>query len=187
VLGKLLAERVFGARPVTLCGYSLGALVIFEALKHLATLAPAKSVHLVQDVFLFGLPAPAAPRTWTAVRRVVAGRLVNGYSESDYVLAVLARSSDASWAVAGLGPVGVRGVENVDCSDVDGHIAWRGHIGSSLRAAHAEGLNDAEVDKQIQNVARKIDEAIAESEKQAKEDKDMQKELDGQRSMDSDK
>jgi hypothetical protein len=186
VLGKLLAERVFGARPVTLCGYSLGALVIFEALKHLATLAPAKSVHLVQDVFLFGLPAPAAPRTWTAVRRVVAGRLVNGYSESDYVLAVL-DTTHAHRAVAGLGPVGVRGVENVDCSDVDGHIAWRGHIGSSLRAAHAEGLDDAEVDKQIQNVARKIDEAIAESEKQAEEDKDMQKELDGRRSMDSDK
>jgi Protein of unknown function (DUF726) len=34
VLGELLSNRVFGSRPVTLCGYSLGSLVIFEALKY---------------------------------------------------------------------------------------------------------------------------------------------------------
>ena len=35
VLGTLLAQRVLGNRPVTLVGYSLGSLVVFEALQHL--------------------------------------------------------------------------------------------------------------------------------------------------------
>ena len=59
VLGTLLAERVLGARPVTLVGYSLGSLVIFEALRHLAALPPAQTLGLVHDVFLFGSPVPA--------------------------------------------------------------------------------------------------------------------------------
>ncbi|THH10806.1 hypothetical protein EW145_g1066, partial [Phellinidium pouzarii] len=131
VLGTLLAAGVFGTRPVTLTGYSLGALVVLAALEYLADLPPAQSMHLVQDVFLLGTPAPAdgSAWPWTRARRVVAGRLVNVYTdaESDYVLALLSRVSfDAaaagSWGVAGLQPVAVAGVENVKCEGVEGHI-----------------------------------------------------------------
>ena len=166
VLGTLLAQRVFGTRPVTLTGYSLGSLVIFEALKHLASLPPAQSMHLVQDVFLFGLPAPADARTWSAVRRVVAGRLVNGHCSQDYILAVLSRASDASWNVAGLGPVDVKGVENAACDGVEGHLKWRGHIGKCLEECGAPGIIKAEVEKQERVVAKKIEEDMETGEKE---------------------
>ncbi|KZT26413.1 DUF726-domain-containing protein [Neolentinus lepideus HHB14362 ss-1] len=158
VLGILLAQRVFGARPVTLVGYSLGSLVIFEALKHLISLPPSDTVHLIQDVFLFGLPAPSDPTTWSAVRRIVAGRLVNGYTADDYILAVLSRASDISWSVSGLRPITVKGVENVNCDRVDGHLQWRGMIGKCLDQCDAEGIIKKEVDLQVKKVASQIQE-----------------------------
>ncbi|KAJ2934939.1 hypothetical protein H1R20_g2173, partial [Candolleomyces eurysporus] len=117
VLGDLLAQRVLGNRPVTLVGYSLGSLVIYEALLELASRPPAETLDLVQDVYLFGAPVPADRDEWAKIRRVVAGRVVNGYSDNDYVLAVLSRAADARWNVAGLEPVDVKGVENVSCSE----------------------------------------------------------------------
>jgi hypothetical protein len=169
VLGQLLAQRVFGTRPITLTGYSLGGLVVFEALKYMAALPPSQSTHLVQDVYLFGLPASTDAATWASVRRVVAGRLVNGYCEQDYVLAVLSRASSGSWEVAGLGPVAVKGVENVDCKGVEGHLKWRGRIGKCLQDSGAPGINAAEVERQMEEVAKKIDEQVDLSEKEAEE------------------
>ncbi|KAF7294835.1 hypothetical protein MIND_01021400 [Mycena indigotica] len=132
VLGSLLEKRVFGHRPISLTGYSLGALVIMEALKYLASLPPSETLHLVQDVYLFGTPAPSDDiAAWTSMRRLVSGRLVNGYSQDDYVLAVLCRLSSVSWGVAGMQSVDVLGVENVLC-EVDGHTRWRTMIGKSL-------------------------------------------------------
>jgi hypothetical protein len=156
---------VFGTRPIILSGYSLGSLVIFEALKYLSTLPPAQTTHLIQDVYLFGLPAPANIQPWSAVRRVVAGRLINGYCETDYILAVLSRASDASWNVAGLGPVDVKGVENMACVDVEGHLKWRGHIGRCLEECGAPGVNTSEVQKQIDNVAKRIEEEMEDGDK----------------------
>lgn len=124
VLGELLSNRVFGSRPVTLCGYSLGSLVIVEALKYIATLPPSQTANLIQDVFLFGTPASTDESTWSALRRVVCGRLVNGYAKEDYILALLSRASSGRWGVAGLQAVHVKGVENIDC-DVNGHVKWR--------------------------------------------------------------
>jgi len=132
VLGELIAAKAVGNRPITLVGYSLGSLVILEALKYLATLPPTKTIHLVQDVFLFGTPAPADPTAWTSVRRVVAGRIVNGYSSSDLVLAVLSRTSDVSWSIAGMEEVHVKGIENFQCEDLGGHAQWRWKVGKYL-------------------------------------------------------
>jgi hypothetical protein len=162
VLGELLSNRVFGSRPVTLCGYSLGSLVIFEALKYLTTLLPSKTANLIQDVFLFGTPASTDEETWSAIRRVVSGRLVNGYAKEDYILAVLSRVSDASWSVAGLHAVEVKGVENIEC-EVDGHVKWNGLIGSCLRACGAPGIVSQEVDAQLANVASTTEKELATS------------------------
>lgn len=152
VLGLLLSSRVFGNRPVTLCGYSLGSLVIFEALKYLSTLHPSETANLIQDVFLFGTPAPTDDTTWSALRRVVCGRLVNGFSKEDYILAVLSRVSDASWGVAGLEAVQVKGVENVEC-DVDGHLRWRELTGKCLKDCGAPGVVDEDVDEQLRGIS----------------------------------
>ncbi|KAI0320741.1 DUF726-domain-containing protein [Amylostereum chailletii] len=148
VLADLLVSRAFGTRPATLTGYSLGALVIFEALCRLAELPPAQTAHLIQDVFLFGAPVTSDTGPWTVVLRVVVGRLVNGYSSDDYILAVLCWVSDVSWSVAGISPVPVKGVENVECSGVDAHVKWRGMVGECLLACGAPGVNETEVEKQ---------------------------------------
>ncbi|KAJ7172352.1 DUF726-domain-containing protein [Mycena filopes] len=157
VLGDLLASRVFGNRPVSLTGYSLGGLVIFEALKYLARLPTSETTHLIQDVYLFGTPAPTDVVPWASIRRLVSGRVVNGYSEDDYVLAVLSRLSHISWGVAGLKPVDVAGVENVLCKDVDGHMKWRGMIGRSLQQCGAPGIVDQRVNEQAEEAATKFD------------------------------
>lgn len=158
VLGTLLAQRVLGNRPITLVGYSLGSLVIFEALQHLANLLPSQTqvAGLVQDVYLFGAPVPADESAWASVRRVVSGRLVNGYATEDYVLAVLARISDMRWGVAGLQPVQVQGVENVECKEVDGHLKWRGMVGRCLQVCNAPGVMDSEVALQLERKEKKI-------------------------------
>ncbi|KAG9226132.1 hypothetical protein CCMSSC00406_0005043 [Pleurotus cornucopiae] len=153
VLGELIAKRAFGNRPLTLTGYSLGSLVIFEALRYLASLPPKDTTHLIQDVYLFGTPVPSDDVAWTASRRLVAGRLVNGYATDDYVLAVLSRVSDVNWSVSGLEPVDVMGVENILCEEVEGHTYWRGMIGVCLRKSGAPGVVSAAVDRQIQEVA----------------------------------
>ncbi|THH13932.1 hypothetical protein EW146_g6330, partial [Bondarzewia mesenterica] len=110
--------------------------------------------------YLFGAPVPTETRTWSAVRRVVAGRLVNGYAADDYVLAVLSRASDARWEVAGLQEVDVQGVENVLCDGVDGHLKWRGMVGKCLEACGAPGINKERVERQMRSVAKDIGKAV---------------------------
>lgn len=163
VLGTLLAARAFGTRPITLTGYSLGSLVILTALEHLSTLPPDETAHIVQDVYLLGTPAPTDAATWSRVRRVVAGRLVNAYTsaEEDYILAVLSRISlgamtQGEFGVAGLQPVDVAGVENVYCEGVEGHVTWRGLAGRCLEKFDARGVRDAEVERQEKTVGEKI-------------------------------
>ncbi|KAG0699681.1 DUF726-domain-containing protein [Suillus ampliporus] len=147
VLGELLASRAFGNRPVTLAGYSLGSLVIFEALRYLTELSPSKTAGIIQDVFLFGTPSDG----WCL------GRLVNGYCTSDFILAVLSRASDATWSIAGLQIVDVKGVENIQCEGVEGHLQWQGMIGKCLLDCHAPGVVASEADAQLENITKRIE------------------------------
>ncbi|KAF7973409.1 hypothetical protein HWV62_15207 [Athelia sp. TMB] len=180
VLGALLAARAFGARPITLVGYSLGAQVIFAALTHLAALPPAETLHLVQDVFLFGAPVPADAGAWAAARRVVGGRLVNGYARRDYVLAVLARAGGGVWEVAGLQGVEVRGVEDVACK-VDGHTEWRGAVGRCMRECGVPGVSAARVEAQVRAGEKEEaeTEALAEREEEESVQADGMEKVDG--------
>ncbi|KAG0706000.1 DUF726-domain-containing protein [Suillus ampliporus] len=157
VLGELLASRAFGNRPVTLTGYSLGSLVIFEALRYLTELSPSKTAGIIQDIFLFGTPVSINLTTWSSVRRLVSGRLVNGYCTSDFILAVLSRASDATWGIAGLQSVDVKGVENIQCEGVEGHLQWRGMIGKCLLDCHAPGVVASEADAQLENITKRIE------------------------------
>ena len=128
VLADALINKAQGERPVTLIGYSLGARVIYSCLM---SLAKRRAFGLIESVVLIGAPAPSTTADWRVMRSVVASRLVNVYSENDYVLGFLYRTSSIQLGVAGLQKVeGIPSVENVDVSEsVSGHLRYLvGHI-----------------------------------------------------------
>ena len=148
---------------MTLTGYSLGSLVIFHALKYLSTLPTSQSTHLIDSVYLFGLPTSTRDvLSWKKVRALVSGRLVNGWvePEEDYVLAVLSRATmltEGSWGVAGLEPVQVKGVENVKCEGVEGHLKWIGMVGRCLERSGVNGVIQQEVENKVTDVRKQLD------------------------------
>lgn len=134
--GIELAERIrrrrdFGRRPLSLIGFSLGSRVIFGALEDLARTG---ELGIVYQAILMGGAFTADPPRWERVRRVVSGRLVNAYCTSDWVLAVAYRAAEFKSHAAGLGPVDVAGVENVDVTHLaGGHLGYEAALGRVLR------------------------------------------------------
>ena len=159
VLADALINHVQGERPVTLVGYSLGARVIWSCL---TSLAKQKAFGLVESAVLMGAPIPSDTSTWRSMRAAVSGRLVNVYSENDYLLAFLYRTSSLQYGVAGLVPItGLAGIENVDVTEtVSGHLRYRYLVGSILQKIRFEDVDKDEVAKEA-----KAFEAIVEEEK----------------------
>jgi hypothetical protein len=74
------------------------------------------------------------------VRSVVAGRLINGYSKEDWILALMHRSSDLVLNVAGLNEVAASGVENYDVGEIvrGRHSEYGKHIKEILEFVRFE-------------------------------------------------
>ena len=83
ILADSLIDRNLGARPITLVGFSLGARVIFAALRELANKG---AYGLIENVYLFGSPIVANKDDYLLARTVVSGRFVNGYASNDWIL-----------------------------------------------------------------------------------------------------
>ena len=147
VLADAIMNKAQGERPVTLCGYSLGAKVIYICLQRLAE---RKAFGLVESVVLMGAPTPSDSAHWRMVRSVVSGRVVNVYSTEDYILGYLYRSSGLQYGVAGLQPVeNVKGIENVDVTEmVSGHTAYRYLTGPILKKIGFEDIDLKELAKE---------------------------------------
>ena len=156
VLADALINKAQGERPVTLIGYSLGARVIYSCLMKLAE---RRAFGLVESVVLIGAPTPSTTSDWRVMRSVVASRLVNVYSENDYVLGFLYRTSSIQYGIAGLQKVeGIPSVENVDVSEtVSGHLRYRYLVGSILKKIGFEDINVKAV-KEEEEALRKMDE-----------------------------
>lgn len=119
ILAATLLAHKFGHRPVTLCGYSTGALLIWTCLEELTSAPDGAGEAIIESVFLLGAPVTASAQSWAKVRKIVAGRLVNGYNRGDWVLWMLQRSIGGALVgeIAGLSPVADDvGVESVDVS-----------------------------------------------------------------------
>jgi hypothetical protein len=146
VLADALMNRVQGERGITLIGYSLGARVIYTCLM---CLSEKRAFGLIENVVMMGTPAPSDARVWCALRSVVSGRLVNVYSENDYILGFLYRTSSIQYGVAGLQAIdGIDGIENVDVSDkVSGHLRYQYLVGSILKHINWEDLDLEQVAK----------------------------------------
>ncbi|TPX56827.1 hypothetical protein PhCBS80983_g04235 [Powellomyces hirtus] len=146
VLADVLIEKVQGERPITLIGYSLGARVIFYCLEELSR---RNAYGIVEHAYMFGLPGPGTKDLWKGVRRIVAGRVVNGYSSNDWLLGFLYRTSNIKLMVPGLQAVEVDGVEDFDVgSIVEGHLKYRGTIGKCLKFVNAEDVDEKQLEEQ---------------------------------------
>ncbi|KPI40680.1 uncharacterized protein AB675_10814 [Cyphellophora attinorum] len=140
VLADALINKAQGERPVTLIGYSLGARLIYTCLK---TLAERKAFGLVENAVIIGGPCPSDTQHWRVLRTAVSGRLINVYSQNDYLLGFMYRTSALQYGVAGLQPIrGLAGIENVDVSeDVDGHTRYRFLVGGILKKIGFEDID----------------------------------------------
>ncbi|KAM5249014.1 transmembrane and coiled-coil domain-containing protein 4 [Ctenodactylus gundi] len=141
-LAHILLSRQQGRRPVTLIGFSLGARVIYFCLQEMAQEKGCQGI--IQDAVLLGAPVEGDPKHWEPLRKVVAGRMVNGYSRSvhascrgDWLLSFVYRTSSVRLRVAGLQPVPLqdRRMENVDLSSVvSGHLDYAKQMDVILKA-----------------------------------------------------
>ena len=83
------------------------------------------SAELVERVVLLGAPIPIKDENWEAAREMVSGRFVNAYSRNDWMLGVAFRASLLSQGLAGIQPVDIPGIQNVDVTDlIDGHSSY---------------------------------------------------------------
>ncbi|KAI2780633.1 DUF726-domain-containing protein [Daldinia loculata] len=133
ILADSLIDRNLGTRPITLVGYSLGSRVIFACLLELARKG---AYGLVQNVYIFGSPIVVKKEEFIKARTVVAGRFVNGYNTTDWILGYLFRLTNGGIRrIAGLASVeGVPGIENFDCTEfVVGHMEYRTAMPRLLR------------------------------------------------------
>jgi hypothetical protein len=185
VLADALINKAQGERPVTLIGYSLGARMIYSCLM---SLAERRAFGLVESAVLIGVPAPSDAAPWRAMRSVVSGRLINVYSENDYILAFLYRTFSIQYGVGGLQEVqDVKGVENVNVSDmVSGHLRLQYLVGSILEKIGFEDIDTEEVAREEETLAlleeqdrkeeeEKKGENIDPEEEAAKMEKDVEK------------
>ncbi|KAL9943439.1 hypothetical protein D7B24_007800 [Verticillium nonalfalfae] len=153
-LAECIGRKTQGDRPVSLVGYSLGARVIYTCLM---ALAERRQFGLVESVVIIGAPAPSDPGIWCAMKSVVSSRLINIFSENDYVLGFLYRTSNTHSGVAGLEPVtGVEGVENFSVSrGFNGHFRYQFMVGSILKMVGWEDINHAQVSRDEDMLAKK--------------------------------
>ncbi|KAH9247501.1 hypothetical protein BASA81_014886 [Batrachochytrium salamandrivorans] len=97
VLAKeVLLARLRGHRPVTLVGFSLGAVSIVHALIDLAKAGEAGNADayaMIDSVYLFGVPMSGNPALWLQMSSVINGRWVNGYAPNDWMLQFLCRGA----------------------------------------------------------------------------------------------
>ena len=91
---EVISKSVHGNRPVSLVGYSMGARVIYYACIELARL---KKYGFIDSIYLAGAPVVFSTTnsedteegSFFQVRKVVSGRIVNGFSKKDWLLGFL--------------------------------------------------------------------------------------------------
>ena len=156
VLADALINKVQGARPVTLVGYGLGARVIYSCLLQLAEL---NVFGLVESVVFMGAATPSDAASWRRIRTVVSGRVVNVFSEDDFMLGFLYRASSVQMGIAGVQEVeGVAGIENFDFTEmIKGHDRYRHLVGTILQRVGFADI-DSEVVREQQEMLKKAEE-----------------------------
>ncbi|KAK7980088.1 hypothetical protein PG989_012545 [Apiospora arundinis] len=159
ILADAIINKIQGERAITLVGYSLGARIIYNCLMQLSE---KRAFGVVENVVLLGAPCPTEVRVWAAMKSVVAGRLVNVYSNNDYLLGFLYRSSSWQYGVAGLQKIqGLHGIENFDVSEiVCSHLRYQHMVGAVLQKLGWEDIDRNEVGREDEALKRLVSEEM---------------------------
>lgn len=138
-LANCITSHVLGERGVTLIAHGLGARIVYMCL---VLLAERKMYGVVDTVVVMGAPIVADAATWSVMKAVVSGRLVNVFSATDYMLAFASRTILWGTGLAGCQQIeGVGGVENHDVSDIlDAHLDYPALVPTILRRIGWEDL-----------------------------------------------
>ncbi|KAF4124050.1 Protein of unknown function (DUF726) [Geosmithia morbida] len=179
ILADSLIERNLGTRPITLVGYSLGSRVIFSALQELAKRG---AYGVVQNVYMFGSPIVVKKEEYLRARTVVAGRFVNGFNRTDWILGYLFRLTNGGIRrVAGLAAIeDLPWMENMDVTDiVPGHMDYRKTMpkllircGWSVESEEFSEIEDPDPDnhdERQRELINEIEEARKELEREGRE------------------
>ncbi|XP_043854129.1 transmembrane and coiled-coil domain-containing protein 4 [Dromiciops gliroides] len=147
-LAHVLLSRQQGRRPVTLIGFSLGARVIYFCLQEMAQEEDCQGI--IEDIILLGAPVEGEAKYWKPLKKVVAGRIINGYARGDWLLSFVYRTSSVQLKVAGLQPVTLddRKMVNIDLSSVvSGHLDYMKKMDTILKAVGIRTREDSSGDK----------------------------------------
>lgn len=133
ILAQTLLDREQGLRPVTLVGYGIGARMIISCLKELGKKPDGAGAGIIENAILLGASVPVDKDDWKSARQIVSGRLVNGFSENDWMLAIMYRYEGWALNCAGITRIEVDGVENIDLTDViSGHFEYKDKVATIL-------------------------------------------------------
>lgn len=133
ILADTLISKNLGQRPITLIGFSLGSRVIYSCLLELCKRG---AIGIVENVYLFGAPIVYNRDEIVMARSIVSGRIVNGYSEKDWILGYLFRATSGGLkTVAGISPItNIAGIDNMNCTElIEGHMAYRKYMPKLLK------------------------------------------------------
>lgn len=131
--GTLLAEAISRTegQTFTLMGHSLGARVVFFALRALATKDPEKRF-VDKAILMGGAVGRTDVESWDSAASAVSDGIYNCYSKKDQILRGLYQWANVRISKpAGLGPASCSydSVRNIDFSDlIDGHNAWKPNL-----------------------------------------------------------
>jgi hypothetical protein len=106
-------------------------------------LAEKRQFGVVDSVVMMGAPVPSESRVWLTLKSVVSGRLVNVYSEKDYMLGFLYRTCNLQFGIAGLQEIqGADSVEN-HCIQAlpKGHLSYSSLTSQVLKDIAWEDFN----------------------------------------------
>lgn len=132
---EVLGKAMHGARPVSLVGWSMGARVIYFCCLELWKMG---ALGVVDCVYFLGTPVAVDYECWKRIRAVASGRVVNVYSNKDWLLAFLCRGFVNH--VAGIAPIELPDIENISVSDiVTGHVKYKQMIPDILNRVSFEG------------------------------------------------
>lgn len=108
-LDSLIQDVVFLGSPVSV---KVSVAILVRSLTSLLTPTPLFVCMYINKIFF-------QSHHWPNIRKIVNGRLVNGYTSTDLMLRVIYRYNRATaTSVAGSAPVDVNGVENIDLSQI---------------------------------------------------------------------